>query len=104
MSTDRRNGWRRWRDVTFAGCTVWLVLQNVVILTLIAWGRPTQVLAAGTHIAQAAIAVGAQLAVLALAAVLGLALAAWLVHVPGPAADPPTPVKRPPSGSVEART
>jgi len=85
MSAEReRNGWRRWRDGAFATCTVWLVLQNLGILALVAWGKPESALAAGVAVARTAVAFGGQLLVLLLAAMLGLALAAWLVHAPGP--------------------
>jgi hypothetical protein len=83
MSADfGRNGWRRWRDGAFAACTVWLVLQNSAILALVAWGRPESALAAGAVAARTAMAFGGQLLILLLAATLGLALAAWLVHAP----------------------
>jgi hypothetical protein len=82
MNSERRS-WKRWRDVTFAGCTAWLVLQNTALLTLLTWARPGRVLAAGTEIARTALAISGQIAVLALAATLGLALAAWLVRAPG---------------------
>ena len=84
MSADgKRTGWRRWRDAVFAACTVWLVLQNAAILTLVAWGRPESALAAGASIARTAVSISGQLLVLLLAVALGLALAAWLVHAPG---------------------
>ena len=73
---------RRWREAVFATCTVWLVLQNAALLTLVAWSKPGNALAAGTAIARTAITVSGQLAMLLLAAALGLALAAWLVHAP----------------------
>ena len=76
------NPWRRWREAAFATCTVWLVLQNMVLLSLAAWGHPASALAAGTAFARTAITVSGQLCLLMLAAVLGLALAAWLVHIP----------------------
>jgi len=83
MSADTTTkGWRRWREVVFATCTVWLVLQNVVILALVAWGNPASALAAGAAVARAAVTASGQLILLALAATLGLALAAWLVHAP----------------------
>ena len=78
----QRNPWRRWREAAFATCTVWLVLQNVALLSLAAWGHPTSALAAGTAFARTAITMSGQLFMLMLAAILGLALAAWLVHIP----------------------
>jgi hypothetical protein len=74
--------WRRLREAAFATCTVWLVLQNMALLALATWGHPASALAAGTEIARTAITLSAQLFMLALAAALGLALAAWLVHAP----------------------
>src|SRR5262245_31489144 len=89
MSADRRASVTRWREWTFAGCTAWLVLQNAALITLFTWARPGGVLAAGSRIARGALAasqqfatLGAHLVVLGFAAALGLALAAWLVHVP----------------------
>jgi hypothetical protein len=76
------SAWRRWREAAFATCTVWLVLQNVALLALATWGHPASALAAGTQLAQTVITVGGQLCMLALAAALGLALVAWLVHAP----------------------
>ena len=75
-------GWRRWRDAAFATCTAWLVLQNLMLLALAAWGRPGSALAAGTAIATSALSLWSRLCMLALAVALGLALAAYLVHAP----------------------
>ncbi len=83
MSADTTlKGWRRWRDATFAACTVWLVLQNVALLALVAWGNPASAFAAGAALARTAVTVSGQFILLVLAATLGLALAAWLVHAP----------------------
>ena len=85
MSADlKRLGWRRWRDAAFAACTVWLVLQNVVILALFAWGNPGSALAAGAELARKAVSLSGPLLLFVLAASLGLALAVWLVHAPAP--------------------
>lgn len=72
----------RWREAVFATCTVWLVLQNLVLLAFVAWGNPASALAAGAAVAKTAVTFGAPLLALTLAVALGLALAAWLVHVP----------------------
>ncbi len=77
----KRRGWRRWREIVLAACAVWLVIQNVVILTLVLWANPASALAAGAAIARS------QLAVLAMAVVLALALTAWLVQAPAAARD-----------------
>ena len=77
-------GWRRWRDVAFVVCTAWLVVQNLALLTLVVWAGPRGALAAGVALAQTAFHIGGQLVVLGLATVMALALAAWLVHAPGP--------------------
>jgi hypothetical protein len=83
MSPERQGrGWRRWRDVGLAVCTAWLVVQNLALVTLVVWAGPRHALAAGAALAQTALEVGGQLVVLALATVMALALAAWLVHVP----------------------
>ena len=80
----RMSGWRRWRDVGLAVCTAWLVIQNLAVVTLVVWVGPRRALAAGTALAQTALEVGGHLVVLALATVMALALAAWLVHAPAP--------------------
>lgn len=80
----QENGWRRWRDVGLVVCTAWLVVQNLAVITLVVWAGPGHALAAGVALAQTALAVGGQLVVLALATVMALALAAWLVHAPAP--------------------
>ena len=83
MSADKtRTGWGRWRDVVFATCTAWLVVQNVALLALVAWGNPASALAAGAAVANTAITIGGQLMILMMAATMGLALAAYLVHAP----------------------
>ena len=83
MSRERgTSGWRRWREAVLAACAVWLVIQNLVILGLVLWVKPASALAVGVAIARTAFAMGGQLAMLALAAVLALALSAWLVHAP----------------------
>lgn len=83
MLLERKAGsWRQWREAVFATCTVWLVLQNLGLLALLAWGYPASALAAGTAIARTAFTLGGQLGMLVLALALGLALAAWLVHAP----------------------
>jgi hypothetical protein len=51
----RMSGWQRWREAAFATCTAWLVVQNVGLLALVAWGRPATALAAGDSIARNAV-------------------------------------------------
>lgn len=83
MSPDRvRKDWRRWREVIFATCTVWLVLQNVVLFSIVAWTKPTSALAAGAAMAKSAMTVSLPALVLLAAVLFGLALAAWLVQAP----------------------
>lgn len=83
MSADKaRTGWGRWREVVFATCTAWLVVQNVALLALMAWGNPASALAAGAAVARTAITLSGQLAILMMAVTMGLALAAYLVHAP----------------------
>ena len=85
MTAERQGrGWRRWREVGLAVCTAWLVVQNLALVTLVVWAGPSHALAAGVAVAQTALQVGGQLIVLALASAMALALAAWLVHAPGP--------------------
>jgi hypothetical protein len=86
MSRDeRRTGWRRWRDLVLATCTVWLLIQNVLLLTLALWANPSRALAAGAAIARTAFTMGGHLVVLVLAVIMALALAAWLVQAPAAA-------------------
>ena len=82
LKMSQQQSWRRWREAAFATCTVWLVLQNVTLLTLVAWGNPASALAAGSAVAKTAITLSGQLCLLGLAVALGFALAAWLVHAP----------------------
>jgi len=83
MSAESRSrGWQRWRETVFATCTAWLILQNMALLALVAWGHPGSALAAGAAIAKTAITLSGQLFVLMRAVALGLALAAYLVHAP----------------------
>jgi hypothetical protein len=70
--------------MAFATCTVWLVLQNLGLIALVALGHAGGALAAGTAVARAAVTAGAPLFLLAAAGALALALAAWLVHAPFP--------------------
>jgi apolipoprotein N-acyltransferase len=92
MFTENRNpSWRRWREAVFATCTIWLVMQNIVLLTVFAWGGPGDALAAGADLARKAAVAGLPLMSILVAAVLGVALAAWLVQAPGdrtPARNP----------------
>ena len=74
--------WRRWCEVVFATCTAWLVLQNVALLTLLAWGSPADALAAGTAVARQALALRGEFMMLVLGLAAGFALAVWLVHAP----------------------
>ena len=78
----RKSGWLRWREAAFATCTAWLVVKNVALLALVTWGRPADAMAAGDSIARTAMTWGGALLGVFLAAVTGLALAAWLVHAP----------------------
>ena len=79
---DVRMNWRRWREAIFATCTVWLVLQNVVLFSIVAWSKPASALAAGAAMARTAMSVTLPGLALLLAVALGVALAAWLVQVP----------------------
>jgi hypothetical protein len=84
MSPDNvRKNWRRWREAIFATCTVWLVLQNVVLFSIVAWSKPASALAAGAAFARSAMTATGPALVLLLAVALGVALAAWLVQAPG---------------------
>jgi uncharacterized membrane protein YwzB len=83
MSADKaRSGWSRWREVVFATCTAWLVLQNVALLALVAWCLPASALAASAAFAKTAVTMSGPLLTIMVAVALGLALAAYLVHAP----------------------
>src|SRR5690242_12919571 len=83
MSPEKvRMNWRRWREVVFATCTVWLVLQNVVLISIVAWSKPTDALAAGAAMARTALTVTVPAMGILVAVGLGLALTAWLVQAP----------------------
>jgi hypothetical protein len=83
MSADRDvRGWRRWREAAFATCTLWLLLQNLALFAILAWGHPTQALATGRGLVRAAMGLGPGLTILGAAGLTGFALAAWLVHAP----------------------
>jgi len=87
MSAERTlKDWRRWRGVVLAVCTAWLVVQNLALVTLVVWAGPGHAIAAGAALAHSAFEIGGRLVVLALATVMALALAAWLVHAPGASA------------------
>jgi apolipoprotein N-acyltransferase len=95
MSTENRNpNWRRWREAVFATCTVWLVLQNILLFTAFAWSRPDDALAAGAELARKAAVAGVPLLSILVAAVLGVALAAWLVQAPAERAPERNPEVR----------
>jgi len=93
MSPERQvKGWRRWRDAAFVLCTAWLVVQNLGLVSLVVWAGPARAFATGAALARTVFEVGAQLVVLVLAAVMALALAAWLVHAPAEQEDAVTEV------------
>src|SRR5256885_16251748 len=89
----KRRGWRRWREIVLAACAVWLVIQNVVILTLVLWANPASALAAGAPPPPPPVALGSQLALLAPAGRLAAPLTAR-------GGEGPPPPARPPAGRV----
>jgi hypothetical protein len=83
MRADARGlGWQRWRELVFATCTAWLVVQNMVLLTLLAWSNPANAWAAGAKAARTALALGGPLCVVGFAVFVAFALAAALMHAP----------------------
>lgn len=87
MRTELLSLWRRWRVAVFATCTVWLVIQNALLVAVFLMGGPRPALAAGGAVARAAVQAAAPFVILSLASVLGLALTAWLVVAPGRARE-----------------
>lgn len=83
MRSELLSWWRRWRVAVFATCTVWLVIQNALLVAVLLLGGARPALAAGTAVARVALQAAAPFFIVSLASVLGLGLAAWLVHTPG---------------------
>jgi hypothetical protein len=74
---DDRGGVRRVRDVVCGVCTVWLVVQNVVLATMIAWGIHVSVFAGGASVARAALHVAG--VAWALSVTAALVVVFWLL-------------------------
>ena len=50
---------KQWRDIAFGACalcTLWLVVQNAVLFTLLPWERMPAVLQAAAHVLKAMVA------------------------------------------------
>ena len=54
MSTESgsKGAFRRWRDVALAVCVAWLVVQNLLLLTVVAWAHPGSSLVAIAKVAR----------------------------------------------------
>ncbi len=76
----RGAGWRKVRDVAFAVCTLWLVIQNAMLLVYGLTRRPAPGWAAMVTLARDAVGVLAPLWMVACAAVLGWAFMTWLAR------------------------
>lgn len=75
-----RPGLRRAREVAFALCTLWLVIQNCVLLAFVPWTRLPEATRMLTVTMKTAVLVLGPLWVLGSAALLGWALMTWLAR------------------------
>jgi hypothetical protein len=72
-TTNPRPGLRRARELVFALCTLWLVIQNLVLLAFVPWTRLPEATTMLTAVLKTAVLVLGPLWVLGSAAVLGWA-------------------------------
>ena len=77
-----RPGLRRAREVAFALCTLWLVMQNIVLLVFVPWNRLPETGAILTALVKTAVLVLGPMWILGSAALLGWAFMAWLTREP----------------------
>jgi len=75
-----RPGLRRAREVAFALCTLWLVIQNCVLLAFVPWGRLPEATRMLAVMLKTAVLVLGPLWILGSAALLGWALMTWLAR------------------------
>lgn len=75
-----RTGLRRVLEVTFALCTLWLVIQNCVLLAFVPWTRLPEATTMLAAVLKAAVLVLGPLWILGSAAVLGWAYMTWLAR------------------------
>jgi hypothetical protein len=85
---ERRLDGRRVREWVFALCTLWLVVQNLVLVTVLPWERLGVVATLAGAVLQAAWALLAPMVVGLAAAALGWAFTARMTRDPMFALDP----------------
>lgn len=71
---------RRARETALALCTLWLVIQNCVLLAFVPWKRLPEAGSVLTALVKAAVLVLGPLWVLGSAAVLGWAFMTWMAR------------------------
>jgi hypothetical protein len=75
-----RPGLRRAREVAFALCTLWLVIQNCVLLAFVPWTRLPEATKMLATVLKTTVLVLGPLWILGSAAILGWALMTWLAR------------------------
>lgn len=75
-----RPGLRRAREVAFALCTLWLVIQNCVLLAFVPWTRLPEAGRMLTTVLKTAVLVLGPLWILGSAALLAWAFVTWLAR------------------------
>ena len=88
--SDRHPGWYSWqraREITLAVFTLWLIVQNLVLLAFVPWGRLGSALVVANAVLKAAFLVMAPLWILLGIAITGATAAAFVVKAGRPAPD-----------------
>lgn len=67
----RSDSWRRAREAAFALCTAWLLMQNLILLSLLPWHDPHSLQAIVARTSAALVNVVGPLWVLPVAALIG---------------------------------
>lgn len=75
-----RPGLRRAREVAFALCTLWLVIQNCLLLAFVPWTRLPEATRMASIVLKTAVLVLGPLWILGSAAILGWAFMTWLAR------------------------
>lgn len=87
-NANSRPGTRRALEVAFALCTLWLVVQNAVLLAFVPWQRLPETGAILTAVIKTAVLVLGPMWILGSAALLGWVFMTWLTREPrGTAAE-----------------
>lgn len=80
VKVEARPGLRRAREVAFALCTLWLVIQNCVLLAFVPWTRLPEGGRMLSTVLKTAVLVLGPLWILGSAALLGWAFVTWLAR------------------------